>query len=300
MALPEIKQISIREYLKNMSILPKKDFGYYGMYFCPFREDRNTSFKVDYRQNIWYDFGTNEGGSIIDLVMKLDNCTFHEAATRLENNIAGTYLSSFSFHRDTFSDKRENNEPAIAVRDIREISHPKLIEWVNARKIDLSLANLYCREVHYRVRDRMYFSVGFGNDNDGYELSSPNNFKGCIPPKAITTIKNRHNTCLVFEGFWDFLSYLTLKKMERTKYDVAILNSVANVQKILSFLKEHKKNYTFLDNDEAGQKAFQKIKSSCFSADDMSERYTGYKDLNDYLGGKKQVKEIKKSKGSRL
>ena len=33
MALPEIKQISIREYLKNMSVLPKKDFGYYGMYF---------------------------------------------------------------------------------------------------------------------------------------------------------------------------------------------------------------------------------------------------------------------------
>ena len=300
MALSEIKQISIREYLKNMSILPKKDFGYYGMYFCPFREDRNTSFKVDYRQNIWYDFGTNEGGSIIDLVMKLDNCTFYEAATRLENDIAGTCLSSFSFHRDTFLDKRENNEPAIAIRDIREISHLKLIEWVNARKIDLSLANLYCREVHYRVRDRMYFSVGFGNDNDGYELSSPNNFKGCIPPKAITTIKNRHNTCLVFEGFWDFLSYLTLKNIERMKYDVAILNSVANVQKILSFLKEHKNIYTFLDNDEAGQKAFQKIKSSCFSADDMSERYTGYKDLNDYLCGKKQVKEIKKSRGSKM
>ena len=300
MALSEIKQISIREYLKNMSILPKKDFGYYGMYFCPFREDRNTSFKVDYRQNIWYDFGTNEGGSIIDLVMKLDNCTFYEAATRLENDIAGTCLSSFSFHRDTFLDKRENNEPAIAIRDIREISHLKLIEWVNARKIDLSLANLYCREVHYRVRDRMYFSVGFGNDNDGYELSSPNNFKGCIPPKAITTIKNRHNTCLVFEGFWDFLSYLTLKNIERMKYDVAILNSVANVQKSMAFLKGHKNIYAFLDNDESGWKAFQKIKSSCFSANDMSERYTGYKDLNDYLCGKKQVKEIKKSKGSRL
>ena len=79
MALSEIKQISIREYLKNMGILPTKNFGYYGMYLCPFREDHNTSFKVDYRQNIWYDFGTNEGGSIIDLVMKLDDCTFQEA-----------------------------------------------------------------------------------------------------------------------------------------------------------------------------------------------------------------------------
>jgi len=34
----------------------------------------------------------------------------------------------------------------------------------------------------------MYFSVGFENDKGGYELSSPLNFKGCIPPKEITAI----------------------------------------------------------------------------------------------------------------
>jgi len=300
MALSDIKQISIREYLKNKGILPKKDFGYYGMYFCPFRQDHNASFKVDYRQNIWYDFGTNEGGSIIDLVMKLDNCTFHEAATRLEKDFSGTDLNYFSFHRDNTLDKKGNGEPSITFLNIHAISHPKLIEWINARKIDLPLANLYCREVHYQVRDKMYFSIGFGNDNGGYELSSPLNFKGCIPPKEITTIKNGHSTCLAFEGFWDFLSYLTLQKTERTKYDVAILNSVANIQKALPFLKEHKNIYTFFDNDESGRKAFQKIKSFCFSVDDMSIRYAGYKDLNDYLCGKKQVQEIKTYRGFRL
>lgn len=300
MALSEIKHISIREYLKNMGILPKKDFGYYGMYLCPFREDQNASFKVDYRQNIWYDFGTNEGGSIIDLVMKLDNCTFHEAATRLENDIAGNCLSSFSFHRDNTLDKRKHNEPAIAVLDIRPISHSKLIDWVNTRKIDLSLANLYCCEVHYQVKDRMYFSVGFGNDNGGYELTSPPNFKACIPPKAITTINNGHNTCLVFEGFWDFLSYLTLKKIEKTKYDVAVLNSVANVQKAIKFLKEHKNIDAYLDNDEGGRKAIQKTKSSCFSVTDMSVRYADYKDLNDCLCGKKQIQEMKTGSGIKL
>ena len=49
MALSEIKQISIREFLKNMGIHHQKDYGYYGMYFCPFRKDQNASFKVDYR-----------------------------------------------------------------------------------------------------------------------------------------------------------------------------------------------------------------------------------------------------------
>ncbi|MDR2918790.1 MAG: mobilization protein, partial [Tannerella sp.] len=77
----DIKSIPIREYLNNTGIHPVKDYGYYGMYHCPYREDRNASFKVDYNKNVWYDFGTNEGGSIIDLVMKMENCSFHEAAT---------------------------------------------------------------------------------------------------------------------------------------------------------------------------------------------------------------------------
>ncbi|WP_321287710.1 CHC2 zinc finger domain-containing protein [uncultured Sunxiuqinia sp.] len=300
MALSDIKQISIREYLKNKGILPKKDFGYYGMYFCPFREDHNTSFKVDYRQNIWYDFGTNEGGSIIDLVMKMNNWTFHEAATQLEKDFSGTDLNPFSFHRDITLDKKGNNKTSIIIHDIREILHPKLIKWINARKIDLSLANLYCREVHYPVRDKMYFSVGFENDKGGYELSSPPSFKGCIPPNEITTMKNGHETCLAFEGFRDFLSYLTIQETDKTRYDVAILNSVANIKKALPFLKEHKNICAFFDNDESGRKAFQKIKTSCFSVDDMSVKYARYKDLSDYLCGKKQVQEMKKSRGFRL
>ena len=300
MALSEIKQISIRKFLKNRGIHAQKDYGYYGMYFCPFREDQNASFKVDYRQNVWYDFGINAGGSIIDLVMKLGNCTFHEAANRLEKDITDTGRSSFSFHRDYISYKRTNYQPGIAIRDIRAISHPKLIGWINQRKIDLSLAALYCREVHYQVRDKMYFSLGFGNNAGGYELSSPPNFKACIPPKAISTINNGHHTCLAFEGFWDFLSYLTLQKIEKTKCDVAILNSVANVQKSLVFLKEHKSIKAYLDNDESGRKAFQKIKSSCSYTEDISVKYTGYKDLNDFLCGKKQVQDMKKGRGTKL
>jgi len=56
MSLAEIKEINIREYLKHKGIFPKKDYGSYGMYHCPFRSDNNASFKVDYRENVWYDF----------------------------------------------------------------------------------------------------------------------------------------------------------------------------------------------------------------------------------------------------
>jgi hypothetical protein len=153
MTFTEIKQIKIRDFLKNRGIIPQRDYGYYGMYRCPFRDDRNASFKVDYRQNLWTDFGTGDGGSIIDLVMKLNSCTFNEAAKQLEVNTANctngcTYKhynvatlqhyndDDFSFHRNQ-------------IVEVKPVTHSKLIEYVVERKISLDLANLYCREIHY-------------------------------------------------------------------------------------------------------------------------------------------------------
>ncbi|GAB6009381.1 CHC2 zinc finger domain-containing protein [Dysgonomonas reticulitermitis] len=193
-----LNEISIRQYLAKMNIHPVKDYGYYGMCHCPYREDRNASVKVDYNRNVWYDFGTNEGGTMIDLVMKMENYSFHEAATKLEKEYANN-PDSFSFHGKPVSDEVKGDAPVITIQNIIPVTHPQLVSWVQERKIDLNLANLYCREVHYRNRnrDRDYFSIGFRNDNGGYELSSPPNFKSCISPKDITTIKNNSNTSLV-------------------------------------------------------------------------------------------------------
>jgi DNA primase len=283
-------------YLANINIRPVKDYGYYGMYHCPYREDRNASFKVDYNKNVWYDFGTNEGGTMIDLVMRIENCSYHEAVSKLEKEYA-IKPDSFSFQGKTIPDEVKSDTPIVTIQNIIPITHPKLVAWVQERKIDLDLANLYCREIHYRNRDKEYFSIGFRNDTGGYELSSPSNFKGCISPKDITSIRSKSDTCLVFEGFWDFLSYLAIQKIEKSKHDVAILNSVANVQKAIDFLKSHKDIYTYLDNDEAGRKATELIKSKCVSVNNRSERYTGFKDLNDYLRQKQVVKpEMKKKK----
>ncbi|GHT14290.1 DNA primase [Bacteroidia bacterium] len=304
MALDEIKQISIREYLGQMNMYPIKEYGYYGMYHCPFRSDHNASFKVDYNKNVWHDFGTSEGGSIIDLVMKLNNCSFNEAVRQLDNNTVKRTNDCIYQHHNVGTSQRCNADDFSFHRNeittIQPINHPKLIQWVKERKIDLSLANLYCREVHYQNQSGNYFSIGFRNDKGGYELSSPPDFKGCIAPKDITTICRNSNTCLVFEGFWDFLSYLTIQKIGKTKHDVTVLNSVANVQKAMDFLKTHKEIYTYLDNDDAGQKATELIKSANCNVYNRSTKYAEYKDLNDYLRGKKLILKIPQKKSMRL
>ncbi|KAA6339975.1 DNA primase [termite gut metagenome] len=217
MALQDIKQISIREYLGGLGIMPQRENGQGGMYCSPFRKENHPSFKVDYYLNLWRDFGSGEGGSIIDLVMKMENISFHEAASKLEKKYAsaGIETATFSFHRDNINDSIPNsgNESSLFVLEILPITHPALIDFVRERKIDRELADLYCKEIHYRINGRSYFGVGLRNDKDGYELSNPSGFKGCIPPKEITTVRNDRNTCIVFEGFWNFLSCLTLQNV---------------------------------------------------------------------------------------
>ena len=90
-----IKQISIRYYLAERSLYPTKDNPRYGLYLSPLREEHTPSFKVDYEQNLWYDFGLGEGGSIIDLVMCMELCDAGEAIQRLERHIDGMSVSTY-------------------------------------------------------------------------------------------------------------------------------------------------------------------------------------------------------------
>ncbi len=75
--LQYIKAIPIADYLHACGIEPAKRYNGYALYHAPYREDLNASMKVDFRQNLWHDYGTGQGGSIIDLVMLLQGCDAH-------------------------------------------------------------------------------------------------------------------------------------------------------------------------------------------------------------------------------
>jgi hypothetical protein len=238
----QAKTIGIADYLQKLGYSPAKIQGYNYWYCSPYREERTASFKVDMAKNTWHDFGTGDGGDIIDLAQKIWNCSVETALQKLSGT--PTNLSFFQ------SKNILQDNPTTIITDIRSIAHPKLIEWVKERRIDLALANLYCREIHYQNQSGQFFSVGFRNDKGGYELNSPPSFKSCISPKEITTFQNEKDSCLVFEGFWDFLSYLAIQEIERTKHDVAVLNSTANTEKAMNFLKTHREISSVLHLDE--------------------------------------------------
>lgn len=277
--------ISIKQYLDNKGIHPAKDRGYYGMYFSPLRNDSNPSLKVDYDKNLWYDFGVDEGGSIVDLVMKLENCSLAEAFRKLEN--------SFSFHRNevpVVSPKPIIREPAAAITEIRPLTHPALLDYLKERSINTDIAKQYCSEIHYFIADKSYYAIGFQNDAGGWELRN-RYFKGSTTPKNITTINNGSDTAMLFEGFIDFLSYLSMKDSPTPRIDSTILNSIANLPKAIPFLQTHQIIHAFLDNDEAGKRAVQCLSLACKEVIDQSASYRNHKDLNDYWRDKSKPKK---------
>ena len=255
--IPYSNRISIRDFLAWRGIQPKYERNGYGMYLSPLREERTPSFKVDYVQNLWYDFGLGEGGTLLTLVMRLERCDSREAVRRLQNGEKGdTGIASISPGigeplgvGGALSVVRPATVPALRILSDASLRHPALVGYLASRGIVPPVA-----AVRYEINGRAFFAVGFRNDAGGWELRSAR-FKGGSSPKHITTIDNRSDTVIAFEGFMDFLAYLSLKYPERLRIDAAVLNSVVNLPKAVPFISRHPVIRTFFDNDEAGRKA---------------------------------------------
>ena len=104
--------------------------------------------------------------------------------------------------------------------------------------------------------DSRMFAIGFRNDRQGYVLRN-SFFKG-TNVNSISTIvngataeeaawKNRppgpvcpdagDGKVMVFEGFMDYLSLLTMRGVNKLDCDCVVLNSTINVGEAISFLR---------------------------------------------------------------
>ncbi|MDH6343310.1 hypothetical protein M2480_001299 [Parabacteroides sp. PFB2-12] len=269
----DIMGISIREYLIRMGLNPVRENNQKGMFLSPFRKETTASLSVNYVKNLWFDHGLSLGGNIVNLVSRLEGCSFAKAAQRLEEG-------SFSFYRKDIS-MPEKRESEIVIRKIQPLANPALLEYLKERRISTDIAKANCEEVYYSVNDKPYFAIGFKNDAGGYELRSKY-FKGCTS-KDITSHTSGQSSCQLFEGFMDYLSFLTIKNWQRSPVDTIVLNSLVNLPKVENRLAGYKSVALFLDNDEAGKRAVQSLRSVCKEVIDQSAHYAKYKDLNDYL-----------------
>ena len=284
-----IKRYPIVEYLERRGIRPVRKTPTYAMYRSPLREETHPSFKVDREKNLWIDYAEGRGGSIIDLCMRLEGCTLSEAICRLGQNAPDNTTHSYSFtNRETsISPKQTENTMASGTRRLISISDtlpPHLQEYLKKERcIDLEKATPFLKCISYEVRGRRYEAIGFANSSGGYELRDNNTFKGTVAPKDITPIfEDMEQPVCLFEGFMDFLSFLSMKEEVTNQY--LVMNSVSNVARSIHYL--NKRNITsvraFLDNDDAGRKAVQEFVNAGFKVEDMTVYYRDFKDLNEY------------------
>jgi len=303
MNIKEIKQIKLQDFLAAMGCKPVKQYGVNLMYLSPLRTEKHASFKVNTEINQWYDFGIGRGGNIIALAELLYNSS---DVSYLIHQIERNAPSSVSGSLPTVKPITPQN--SFEHLQVLPITHPALIKYLEERCIDVETARTVCKELHFDTRGKHYFGIGFPNIAGGYEIRNPF-FKGCIAPKDISHFyaEEPKKICFVFEGFIDFLSFMTLRRKENDRLkrqDYLVLNSVTNIHKAAKRLSRYDSVQCFLDNDEAGRNAYLQLsKELGKSITDASTLYNGFKDLNEYLCAESkhsEKAEIKKTKGIKL
>ena len=174
------------------------------------------------------------------------------------------------------------------------------MSYLRSRHVDADIGKRYCKEIWYTFRGKRYFGIAFPNIKGGYELRNPY-YKGCLSEKDISLIHSQQvgvqDRCCIFEGFMDFLSYKTLEKrgddiictQEQCNY--IVLNSISCLGKCMERLACYTAIHCYFDNDKARQMATNTIVER-YPEKVINEtiRYAEYKDVNDYLIGKKSIK----------
>lgn len=279
----QANQLDLSEVLKALGHSAVKVRGNDHWYHSPLHKDNTPSFKVSSAKNTWYDFGLGKGGTVVDLVSTMNNCDVAETLQKLE---ALSLNPNFSFPQQKTSP--ESDFPAITILSLQDrITDSGLVEYLNSRKISISVAELYCKEVSYRAREQNYTAIGFKNNSGGFELRSAG-FKGSSSPKFVSYLNRESNNVAVFEGFFDFLSYETLVqkgaiKIDDPAPDILVLNSLSFFTRSQLLMEKHERIHLFLDNDIAGQKCTKELQQRTDKVIDERRLYKGFKDLNEWL-----------------
>ncbi len=294
MNITEARDILLTDFLAAIGCEPVRRTKSRVYYLSPLRNERTPSFKVNTTLNKWYDFGPGQGGDIIELGMLYYHTNdIGEVLRHIESDMGHPKPT-----RQKWETMPVHEEAVMEDVEVRPLVNVALLSYLRSRGIDTDMAMNYCREVWYTVKGKRYFAIAFGNINGGYELRNQF-FKGCYKCKDVSLYyesgnADKNHIC-IFEGFMDFLSYMTFRKNANIPFCVyeptgyIIMNSVSMLKKSLVLMQDYKHIHCYLDNDVAGRKTVETIVGLYGErVIDESSHYTEYKDLNDYLRGKRR------------
>lgn len=275
-SIKQAKAIDLVNYLKSLGFEPKKIRRDDYWYLSPLRDEKEASFKINRRLNRWYDHGLGKGGNLVDFGIEFYKCSIPELLNNLSGNLSLQQPIVYPIENSV------QQESKIKIMEVTTLTSYPLLRYLEQRTIPVAIAQQFCKEVHYSLNDSTYYGIGFQNDLGGYEIRNPY-FKTTASPKGISTCENGSNEVVVFEGFFDYLSFKAMtKNLPENSQDFVILNSVSFFERARPFMENHESIRLYLDRDETGQSYTKRALSLSTKYKDESNLYQNYKDLNDW------------------
>jgi hypothetical protein len=280
--LEKIKAIPIKDVLSGMGIEPVKRSGkelYYNRFYVDGVHD-TPHLAVDTKTNLFRDLvDSTRKGSVIDLIMMIHGCTFHQAVTMLD----GKQIPTVHVEKPKVIDTAKK----IILKTVRDFRMSGLLQYAHQRGISTNVLNRYCREIFYNFEGsdkRDCYAIGFKNDSDSWVIRTKAT-KMNIGCQDITTLRLHpdKDTWFIFEGFFSFLSYVEYTGKTPVA-NVIVLNSVANLEKAYRRFSDVSRLFWLGDNDVAGDNAFKALQSIYGGrVKDARTKFKGCNDLNDFL-----------------
>ena len=280
----QFNSIKLEEVLASLGHLPTKQNEKEAWYLNPFATETQASFKLDKKLNLWYLHSEGIGGNNTDFIMKYQNASVKEVLEWAEKQ----NFSSFQPQNDIHLQK---SIPNYQITKITELQDENLKNYLYLRGLSQNVYP-FIKEIHFAIRDKQLYAVGFENLSGGWELRN-SFYKGSLLKKDISVInlnnnQEKNNNVVVFEGFTDALSFIEMKRF--FKGDLLVMNSISLLNKTKEYLQNYSDIHLFLDNDRAGESCKNEILKSFSEAKDHSKIYFPHKDLNDYLLSRIQIK----------
>jgi hypothetical protein len=185
-------------------------------------------------------------------------------------------------------DKRKRSPVKIPHYEILEVkdlrNNPAITNYLQSRGI-LEAAEGRLREIYYYVEDQKklrkhFFAAGWQNELGAWEVRNLY-FKGCLGHKGMSFIEGDHTRLAVFEGYLNYLSWLTDNPYATDS--VLVLNSLSLLKAGIKKSKEFSEVRLYFDHDPAGYEASINFIKAVPTAIDCSFHYSGYNDYNDKL-----------------
>ncbi|OOG19630.1 hypothetical protein BWD42_06885 [Sphingobacterium sp. CZ-UAM] len=295
-------EVSLVDFLSRLGHQPSQKSGKELFYKSMLRKENTPSLCVNDQLDVWFDHGGAnlsgiKGGNVIDFALAYWHpITFREALNKI-NEIMNvpTKIAFVDSERKKRPRQKATRLANYKIQDIKELGNNPAIEKYLKKRGIWEQAQGKVKEVYYSIetgpkKGRFYFSAGWKNENDGWELRNKIgvfDFKSCLGRKGVSVFSGDLDRLSMFEGFLDYLSW---KKDNPDATDsILVLNSVNLLDIAIKKACGFPNIDVYFDRDNAGETAFKQLKKVLPQAKDCSETYSNFKDYNEMLLARRPI-----------